>query len=53
MSRLGLARVWSVLGALLAPYSIGTWVILQGGKSFAELPGLEGELPSPAHTKLC
>jgi hypothetical protein len=37
--------VWSVLGALLALYAIGTWVILQGGKSFAELPGLDGRAP--------
>jgi hypothetical protein len=45
MSRLGLARVWSVLGTLLAIYSTGTWIILQGGKSFAEIPGLDGRAP--------
>jgi hypothetical protein len=45
MSRSGLARVWSILGALLALYAIGTWIILQGGKSFAEIPGLEGRAP--------
>ena len=45
MSRAGLSRIWSVLGALLALYSIGTWIILQGGKSFAELPGLDGRAP--------
>jgi hypothetical protein len=33
------------LGALLALYAIGTWIILQGGKSFAEIPGLEGKAP--------
>jgi len=37
--------VWSYLGALLALYAAGTWLILQGGKSFAELPGLEGRAP--------
>ena len=42
MSRSGLSRVWSVLGALLALYAIGTWIIVQGGKSFAEIPGLDG-----------
>jgi hypothetical protein len=41
----GLARVWSFLGSLLALYAAGTWIILQGGKSFAELPGLEGRAP--------
>ena len=45
MSQSGLARVWSFLGALLALYAVGTWIILQGGKSFAELPGLEGRSP--------
>src|ERR1700736_28529 len=45
MSRSGLARIWSVLGTLLALYAIGTWLILLGGKSFAELPGLEGRAP--------
>ena len=45
MSLSGLARVWSFLGALLALYAAGTWIILQGGKSFAELPGLEGRSP--------
>lgn len=45
MSRSGLTRVWSVLGALLALYAIGTWVNLQGGKSFADLPGLDGRAP--------
>jgi hypothetical protein len=40
-----LARVWSYLGGLLALYAAGTWIILQGGKSFAELPGLEGRAP--------
>jgi hypothetical protein len=42
VSRSGLSRVWSVLGALLALYAIGTWIIVQGGKSFAEIPGLDG-----------
>jgi hypothetical protein len=37
--------VWFYLGALLALYAGGTWIILQGGKSFAELPGLEGRAP--------
>jgi hypothetical protein len=41
----GLGRVWSYLGSLLALYAAGTWIILQGGKSFAELPGLEGRAP--------
>jgi hypothetical protein len=41
----GLARVWSFMGSLLALYAAGTWIILQGGKSFAELPGLEGRAP--------
>jgi hypothetical protein len=45
MTRLGLARVWSVLGALLGIYSTGTWIILQGGKSFADIPGLDGRAP--------
>jgi hypothetical protein len=45
VSRLGLTRVWSVVGALLALYAVGTWVILQGGKSFAEIPGLDGRAP--------
>jgi hypothetical protein len=40
-----LARVWSYLGGLLALYAAGSWIILQGGKSFAELPGLEGRAP--------
>ncbi|MGC2074993.1 MAG: hypothetical protein WA728_02965 [Xanthobacteraceae bacterium] len=30
---------------MLALYAIGTWIILQGGKSFAEIPGLEGKAP--------
>lgn len=45
MSLSGLARIWSFLGALLALYAAGTWLILQGGKSLAELPGLEGRSP--------
>jgi hypothetical protein len=45
VSRSGLARVWSILGAFLALYATGTWIILQGGKSFAEIPGLEGGAP--------
>jgi hypothetical protein len=45
VSRLGLARVWAILGALLAIYATGTWIILQGGKYFTEMPGLEGRAP--------
>lgn len=45
MSRAGLARIWQVLGAILAVYATGTWIILQGGKSFAEIPGLEAKSP--------
>jgi hypothetical protein len=45
MSRAGLARIWGILGALLALYAIGTRIILQGGKSFAEIPGLEAKAP--------
>ena len=45
MSRAGLARIWGALGALLALYATGTWIILQGGKSFAEIPGLEAKAP--------
>lgn len=45
MSRAGLARVWGILGALLALYSTGTWIVLQGGRSFAEIPGLEAKAP--------
>jgi hypothetical protein len=45
MSLSGLVRVWSYLGALLALYATGTWIILQGGKSFADVPGLEGRAP--------
>ena len=45
MSRAGLARVWGTLGALLALYATGTWIVLQGGKAFAEIPGLEVKSP--------
>jgi hypothetical protein len=45
MSIAGLARLWSTLGAFLALYAIGTLFIAQGGKSFAELPGLDGRAP--------
>jgi hypothetical protein len=45
MSKAGLARVWSILGALLALYATGTWIVLQGGKAFAEIPGLERGAP--------
>jgi hypothetical protein len=45
VSRSGLGRVWSILGALLALYAVGTWIILRGGKSFAEIPGLEARSP--------
>ena len=45
MSRLGLARLWATLGTLLAVYSVGTWIVVQGGKTFAELPGLEERSP--------
>jgi hypothetical protein len=45
MSIAGLARLWSTLGAFLALYAVGTLFIAQGGKSFAELPGLDGRAP--------
>jgi hypothetical protein len=45
MTRAALARIWSVLGTLLAVYASGTWIIIQGGKSLAELPGLDGRAP--------
>lgn len=45
MSRVGLARLWAVLGSLLALYATGTWITLQGGKSFADIPGLEVKSP--------
>ena len=45
MSISGLARLWAIIGGVLALYAIGIWIVLQGGKSFAELPGLEARSP--------
>jgi hypothetical protein len=45
MSRSGLGRIWGILGALLALCAIGTMIVLQGGKSFAEIPGLDAKSP--------
>jgi hypothetical protein len=45
VTRPGLARIWSIVGTLLALFAAGTWINLQGGKSFAEIPGLDGRAP--------